>query len=96
MKSESRRARILEPFGIAFSPDGSRLALGYSFRQVVDVLDGFTLARSPGPDCRGIKLGELSTVAWSHDGETLYAATNEGSEGHRSRPELALAKCLAS
>jgi WD40 repeat protein len=73
-----------EPLGIAFSPDGSRLALGYSHRQVVDVSDGLTLARLPGPDCSDIKQGELSTVAWSRDGGSLYAAHIEDVRGGRA------------
>ena len=63
-----------QPIGIAFSPDGNRLAVGYDDSTVVDLLDGRTLASLPGPDLAGIDNGVLSTIAWSSDGRTLFAA----------------------
>jgi WD40 repeat protein len=75
------------PCGVAFSPDGSRLALGYSESLGVDLLDGRTLSRLAGPDCSGLGQGDLSTIAWSRDGETLFAAGTYGLNG--SRPVLA-------
>jgi WD40 repeat protein len=62
------------PFGIAFSPDGMRLAVGYDDTTQVDLLDAHTLAPLPRPDLAGIRNGDLSKVAWSHDGATLFAA----------------------
>jgi WD40 repeat protein len=61
------------PYGIAFSPDGTRLAVGHH-STAVDLLDGRTLASLPGPDLRGIENGALTDVAWSADGRTLFAA----------------------
>jgi hypothetical protein len=63
------------PFGIAFAPDGARLAVGYNDTTAVSVLDGTTLAVLPDGtvDTRFAGNGNLSSVAWSADGTTLYA-----------------------
>jgi WD40 repeat protein len=61
------------PYGIAFSPDGTRLAVGYGDATLVDLLDAHTLAPLPRPDLAGIDNGNLLTVAWSSDGATLFA-----------------------
>jgi WD40 repeat protein len=68
------RGTTPEPFGIAFSPDGTVLAVGYADRAIVDLLDGRSLAPLPGPNIDGLRDGELVHVTWSNDGETLYAA----------------------
>ena len=64
------------PRGIAFSPDGNRLAVGYQYVVAVDVLDARTLNRVGGhsPANATPSPSGLSKVAWSHDGRTLYAA----------------------
>ena len=78
------------PFGIAFSPDGARLAVGYhGFLRGVDRLDARTLAPLPRPDLDGIGSGVLAAVAWSRDGTTLFAAGSYGPIG--SVPVLAWA-----
>ena len=54
---------------LAWSPDGGRLAIG-SFRGEVLIVDGWTgavLAR------RTLSETMVKAVAWSHDGQTLYA-----------------------
>jgi WD40 repeat protein len=68
------------PFRIAFSPDGNVLALGYDGRAVVDLFDGHSLAPLPGPNLDGLHNGGLGEIAWSKDGNTLYAGGfyNEG------------------
>jgi hypothetical protein len=62
-----------QPFGIAFSPDGRRLALGYEDGTRVDVLDGASLAPLFQPDTSGVDNGDLGSVAWSADGQRLLA-----------------------
>jgi Caspase domain len=65
-----------QPGGVAFSPDGKRLAVGYLNAAAVDVLDGTILSSMGGqrplnavPTPAG-----FNRVAWSGDGETLFAA----------------------
>ncbi len=62
------------PFGVAFSPDGASIAFGYHDPPRVDILDGLSLARLATPDTSGVDNGDLSKVAWSRDGTTLFAA----------------------
>jgi WD40 repeat protein len=62
------------PWGVAFSPDDKLVAIGY-YDVAVDVLDGTTLKRLGGPrpaDVRAAPVG-LKAVAWSIDGQTLFA-----------------------
>jgi WD40 repeat protein len=61
------------PYGLAFTPAGDRLAVGYDDTTAVSLVDGHTLTPLPGPDTRGLDTGNLATVAWSVDGATLYA-----------------------
>ncbi len=64
--------------GIAFSPNGARIAVGYVGNEeaspAITILDGHSLAVLPGPDLKSIPGGELHRVAWSHDGNVLFAA----------------------
>ncbi len=66
----------LQPFQIAFSPDGKRLAVGYgpeTSTPRVDVVDGRTLAAIFVPPMKGYSSGRLTRIAWSKDGSILYA-----------------------
>lgn len=62
------------PFGVAFSLDGSRIAVGFADSTRVDVLSGQDLTSLAAPDTAGVDNGSLSTVTWSADGQWLYAA----------------------
>jgi WD40 repeat protein len=62
-----------QPYGIAFSPDGTKLAVGYNDSTVVDLFEGRTLAPLSSPDTEAIDNGDLSKVAWSADGRALFA-----------------------
>jgi WD40 repeat protein len=64
------------PVRAAFSPDGKWLAIGYGDLAAVDVLDGTTLKRVDGhtpADVEAPTVGMIN-VAWSGDGQTLFAA----------------------
>jgi dipeptidyl aminopeptidase/acylaminoacyl peptidase len=62
------------PARLAFRPDGKVLAIGYDDKPSVDLLDGHSLARLPGPNVDGLDNGILPTVAWSANGQTLFAS----------------------
>lgn len=69
-------ASLLVPIGIAFSPDGEKLAYGCESAEekpVVAVLSAKTLAPLVNPDVRGVDAA-LPYVAWAADGRTLFAA----------------------
>ena len=62
------------PFGLAFNSSGTRLVIGSSGEPKIQILDGETLAKLPVPELAGIDNGNLATVAWSVDGQILFAA----------------------
>jgi WD40 repeat protein len=73
------------PYGISFSPDGSRIAVGFDDAPKVDVLSGYDLSYLYSPDTSDIQKKSLGFgISWSTDGRFLYAAgmhsikTNEG------------------
>lgn len=64
-----------EPLEVRFSPDGKRIAVGYLNLPRVDVFDSATLEHLFSPDvpaAAGVRA--LYAVAWSADGQTLFAA----------------------
>jgi WD40 repeat protein len=63
-----------EPVSARFSPDGRRIAVGFRDRTAVSVVAGDDLKFLYAVDTRGVGGGDLSSVAWSADGQTLYAA----------------------
>ena len=64
------------PRGVAYSPDGKFLAVGYFDVAAVDVLDGTTLERVGGhkPADATPSVDGATKIAWSRDGQTLFAA----------------------
>jgi outer membrane protein assembly factor BamB len=75
------------PARLAFRPDGKVLAIGYDDKPSVDLLDGHSLARLPGPNVDGLDNGILPTVAWSANGQTLFASGSYG-DATGNRPVL--------
>ena len=68
-----------KPYSVAFSPDGSAIAVGYQDANQVDVLDANTLAVMYSAQFgRG---GNLGRVAWSSDGRTLFAGGTASAGG---------------
>ncbi len=63
------------PFSLAFSPDGSLLAVGYADSPRLQVLDGTTLKLRYEPDIAGANVPNQSlfTVCFSQDGRYLVA-----------------------
>ncbi|MEO0548647.1 MAG: TIR domain-containing protein, partial [Pseudomonadota bacterium] len=53
-----------QPFGIAFCPEGTRLAVGYDDSLAVDVLDAASLNHLYPADTSGLSGGDLSKIAW--------------------------------
>jgi WD40 repeat protein len=92
-----------QPMHIAFDPNGSALAVGYDYTTAVDILDGNTLERRPGADMKGRQAGSLQAVAWSADGQTLFASGGfrlaldrlvvAWDQGGRAEPRAFSARC---
>jgi WD40 repeat protein len=78
------------PWELAFTPDGTRLAVGYYYIKKLDVLDvkGNTLQHAYSPDTSDLDGSrwedtDLRAVAWSSDGRFLYAGGGIRSKGVR-------------
>jgi WD40 repeat protein len=61
------------PHGVAFSPDGQAIAVGYDDSTNVDVVNAGNLTKLFSADTRGLTGGALISVAWSADGQRLFA-----------------------
>ncbi|WP_377806989.1 hypothetical protein ABNQ38_11575 [Azospirillum sp. A29] len=70
------------PYSVAFSPDGSQLAVGYADQTRVDVLSGSDLKARLSPKTTGISGGSFAAVAW--DGTALVAAGTATQDGARN------------
>ncbi|MGG5823967.1 caspase family protein [Falsiroseomonas sp. HW251] len=64
------------PFGLAWSPDGSLLAIGFEDRVRVELLAASDLRLVHAPDVAGLQGEGLPSVAWAGDGRgvQLFAA----------------------
>lgn len=62
------------PQSISVSPDRARLAVGYGGEPRIDILSLPDFKPMPRPDLSFAGFGDLGQVAWSADGETLYAS----------------------
>lgn len=60
------------PGRVPFSPNGQALAVGFDDSSTVKILDGHSLESMPGPET--LPWGSLFSVAWSQDGQTLFAS----------------------
>ncbi|MCG3159861.1 MAG: hypothetical protein JMDDDDMK_00886 [Acidobacteria bacterium] len=64
------------PFSVKFAPgsgESERVAVGFVETRKVEVYAGRDLKLLYTADTRGVNNGNLASVAWSLDGETLYA-----------------------
>ncbi len=61
-----------KPYSVAFSPDGRQVAVGFDDSTEVDVLSGEELSHLYFPDTKGVNNDNISLVAFSLDGNTLY------------------------
>ena len=62
-----------QPYAARFSPDGRRIAVGFFDTPAVNVLDAADLTLLAALDTAGVN-ASLGSVAWSLDGQTLFAA----------------------
>jgi WD40 repeat protein/uncharacterized caspase-like protein len=85
-----KTAQGTQPYSLAFNPVDGTLAVGFSEAPRVALLDGATLAPRPSPDVGGLDNGNVSKVAWSRDGQTLYAGGQYEDE-RGARPVVAWA-----
>ncbi len=69
------------PLEVRFSPDGSRVAIGYHDLPRVDVLDAEDLSLRFSPKVPAAGLEALYAVEWSEDGKTLYAGGRHDGKG---------------
>ncbi len=77
------------PFSLAFSPDNTQLAVGFTDTTAVAVLDAETLAVLGAPNLAGVDNGNLASVAFAADGSLLaggHWVTDRGSPVRRWKP----------
>jgi WD40 repeat protein len=68
----------VKPFDVAFSPDGSKLAVSFLNGDKIAILDGKSLKLERFLEGDGARSGHLSTVVWSADGKAILAAGTYG------------------
>ncbi|MFO0580009.1 MAG: caspase family protein [Polyangia bacterium] len=78
LQAEARPEPGAVPAAVRFSPDGSRIALGYADRPALSLLSARDLSLLSRPDTTGIEATELHAVTWSPDGSVLCAGGARG------------------
>lgn len=71
--AKERASGGTQPYTVRFSPDGSKIAVGFNNSTFVNVLSGLDLSVLYSPNTAAIDNGDLSKVSWSADGSSLYA-----------------------
>lgn len=61
------------PRSVKFSPDGSKIAVGFKDTHNVNILSSKDLSLLYNPYAADISVGSLNSVAWSSDGQFLFA-----------------------
>ena len=77
------------PYGIAFSPEGSLLAVGFEDRLRVEILAVADLRTVFVPDVAGLAGEGLPAVAWAHDGRGGVQLHAAGYARHNRAPAAA-------
>lgn len=72
-----------QPQMMAFSPDGTRIALGYTDSTAIDLLDSSTLEPVGGADVGGIGNGHFGALAFTPDGRLAAAGAYRDGDGQR-------------
>lgn len=72
-----------KPFAAAFGKNGASIAVGFLGGAIVTLLDGHSLKQTAELKGAAGKPGALSLVAWSADGNELYAAGTYGEASGR-------------
>lgn len=72
---------VKKPYGVAFSPGGQLIAVGYRDSTRVDVLAADTLELKYSANTKPFRGGDLSKVAWSQDGKYLFAGGRYNESG---------------
>jgi WD40 repeat protein len=70
------------PYSARFSPDGERIAVGFTDSTGIALLSGRDLSFLAAPDTAGADNGNLGGVGWSADGGYLYAGGRYDKEEH--------------
>ena len=71
--TKAKLAEGARPYGVGFTPDGSKIAVGFENSSQVVIASGQDLKPLYAADTSGIKNVAFNAVAWSPNGQTLFA-----------------------